>query len=257
MDKHLDIALEVFSVLGEPPDDFQNDKFKFYRVRNWETPSFSPLVLLPGARITEPDIEYIEEYFVRHPVSNRDIKNTPYFNFFGGSGLYDGQALRKICGKMGWSVDPNPLKVNLLQNAVAINLPRGFIISIYNSFEDGIPEAYKEVLRRNFNANDEYIRNVGSVFRNEDICSYTILIESHDGETVGGGSVSIRNGFGFLTWGAVNEQYRNRGFHGVLLAACKSVAAAYGVNVCGYTTRNKFIVDKRDYGAEMYICRKE
>lgn len=257
MNKHLNIALEVFSVLGKTPEDFINDKFKFYCVHNWETPSFSPIVLLPGEYITEPDIKYIEDYFKKHPITNRDIKNTPFFNYFGDKGLYDDQAIKQICDKMGWSIDPNPLSVNLLQSPIQINLPRGFSISIYNSFENGITEAYKDVLRHNFNANVEYIKNVECAYNDETINSYTILIKSHNEECVGGGSVSLRNGFGFLTWGAVNEQYRNRGFHQVLLAACKSIATAYGVNVCGYTTRNRFIVDKCDSSIEMYICRKE
>lgn len=253
----IETAIDIFSVLGESPKDFTNNNFKFYLVPNWETPSFSPIVLLPGSNINQVSLEGIEAYFKRHPIKNLAIKNVPYFNFIKGKGLYNVKKIKALCQKLGWIIDPIPLRVNLLLKQIPLDLPKGFNYVVYNSYDQGIPEVYKDVLKSNFNADDDYLKNVESVYKNESIQSYTTLVKDHNGRCIGGGTVSIRNGFGFLNWGSVIEAYRNMGFHQVLLAICKSIATSYDIKVCGYTTRNKFILNKCDKSVAMYICRKD
>src|SRR5215470_5638583 len=92
-------TLDVFSVLGETPVDFESDKFRFYTVPGWESPSFSPLVLLPGETLERSDLEQIEEFVRRHPIRNPALNPAPYFNFFAGEGLYDTVTIKTVCSE--------------------------------------------------------------------------------------------------------------------------------------------------------------
>lgn len=253
--RNLKIAIEVFSVLGKTPKNFTNRNFKFYLVHNWQIPSLSPIILLPGKSIDSSDLKSIKTYFQKYPIKNSALKNVPYFNFFKGRGLYDIESIESICEENKWVIDPDPITINLMQKPIPMNLPPGFHIVVHNSSNPGIADDYKDILRINFNADEKYIEYVDSVYRQTKAHSYTVLIRCNDGHSVGGGTVSIRNRFAFFTWGAINEHYRNRGFHEMLLAACKMIATSYGVEACALTTRNKYIKRKSDSFIEMYICR--
>lgn len=256
MMKNFEMVIQSFSVLGEMPKDFDNSNFKFFLIPNWETPCFSPIILLPGKHIGPSDLKSIETYFQKYPIKNSALKNSPYFNFFMGKGLYNVESLTKTCVETGWVIDQDPLTVNLLEKPIEINLPPGFHIVVSNIFDSPISDDYKDIIRLNFNADEQYLEYVEGVYRHSEAHSYTVIIRSKDDQPVGGGTVSIRNKLAFFTWGAVNEKYRGNGFHEILLAACRMIASSYGVKHCALTTRNNYIRRKSDSFAEMYICRK-
>jgi hypothetical protein len=255
--ENLKRAFKVFSVLGQKPKDFHNNKFSFYLLKNWETPSFSPLILNPGHNLTKNDLNYIENYFYNHPITNHSLKTFPYFNFFHDPNNYDFNLIESLCRRCNWTIDLNPLRVNLLEHPLVIDLPDAQqYYEIYQLTERDLHNDYKQLLRLNFNADNKYIEYVKQIYNTTRFYSWTVLIRSLNGACIGGGTVSIRNKIAFLTWGCVKEPYRNQGFHYSLLAGCKMIATSYNAYLCGYTTRNQFILNKSDITVEMYICRK-
>jgi len=256
MSHGLSNVLDFFSVLGEASTDFGRGKFDFHRVEGWLSPSFSPLVLLPGRSLNHADLESIEEYIRQHPIRNPALNPAPYFNFFTQEGLYNTEAIRSVCNAAGWTIDEDPLSVEFVTDRKPVSTPPGIVVTVVDATNSGLHPEYREVLRRNFRADEAYLSEVEMAYRRARALSYTVLLGSDTGVTLGGGTISMRNSLGFLTWGSINPEYRNQGLHRLLLSACVKVAMNHGVKTCAFTTRNKFIRRKWDSFSEMHICRK-
>ncbi|MCP3660217.1 MAG: hypothetical protein GY830_07900 [Bacteroidetes bacterium] len=249
--------IKIFSVLGEKSRYFKNNNFIFNLVPNWETPSFSPILLIPGETLEKKDLEYVENYFKNHPIINSAVEKTPYFNFIKGE-KDDIESIKLVCKKFNWSFDPAPLRINILEKPIAINMPSDFSFTVYKfSKINGLVQEYKDIVKTNFDLNEQSIKFIEDSYKNKKAKSYTVLINTQDRQCVGGGTVSIYDQRAFFTWGSINKLYRGKGFHQLLLAVCKMIATSYGIDTCAYATRNKFIKNKCDSYIEMYICRKK
>lgn len=244
-----------FSVLGHCLSNYKNDNFMFYLVNNWETSSFSPNLLLPNRILTKNDLQYIEDYFLKFQWNNKAIKKIPYFNFINIRSGYDYQKIKQICDDNDWYIEPEPLRINFLKNSMKIELPKELDYSITKINNGILPEDYKDTIKQNFNADDEYIRYIENAFRQENIDTHVVMV-TDGGKCVAGGAVSFHNNVGFMTWGSVNKAYRNKGIHQVLLAVIKGLCEDMDIESCAYTTRNQLIINKCDYKIEMMICRK-
>lgn len=254
MDNYIEEILKKFSVLGNRLENYGNGKFVFCLVSNWETPSFSPNLLLPDRNFTKDDLQYVEECFSEFEWNNKAVKQVPYFNFVKNSLGYDYQRIKQICDDNGWYVEPEPLRINFLRNPMKIELPEKFNYSIIRVNNGSLPKEYKHTVKQNFNADQDYIGYIEAAFRQID--TYIAMVKTASGECAAGGAVSFRNNTGFMTWGSVNKAYRNQGIHQALLAIIRKICDDVGVESCAYTTRNQFIINKCDDKIKMMICRK-
>jgi hypothetical protein len=250
---HIIDALALFSVLCTYKE--LGSRLCYYELSNWETPSFSPIYLKPGFELECSDIDTIESHFKQNPILNTAIKQTPYCLV---SLLSSEQNERcwDICNRRGWTIENVPLRINLLTNKIPLVLPEDITLTVFNDEE--IPDDYKLLLREGFHADDQCLQNIARMlYGREDIRSFVILLYNKERHCVGGGSISIRQGYGFMTWGTVGAEFRRHGYHNLLLSSCKMLADSYGSYFCGYTTRNPYIADKCDQSFSLYICRKE
>jgi hypothetical protein len=249
--------MNEFLVLGRYLNNYRNDKFLFCLVENWETPSFSPNILLPNQDITKNDLVYIEDYFSNFQWNNKAVKKTPYFNFINNYSGYDLKKIKSVCEENNWNIEKEPLRINFLKNPIKIKLHDEYEYSITKTLNGILPECYKEIIRHNFNLDNDYIKYIEKIFRRDYVDTYIVLVKNRSGECIAGGAVSMCNNIGFMTWGSVNKEYRNKGIHQILLAVIKNLCDEMGIHSCAYTTRNKYIVNKCDYNIEMLICRKK
>jgi hypothetical protein len=256
MTRDLTAVLDVFSVLGERVTDFDLQKFRVYLLPGWHSPSFSPLVLLPGESLELGDLRRIEELVRKHAIQNPTLSPAPYFNFFAGEGLYDMEQIRAVCAEAGWVIDKDPLSIEVLGERLPVRVRPSLYVTLVDSGRSGLHREYQDIIRRNFNADDNYLRAVEGVYRDAKAESYTVLIGMIGTPAIAGGTVSIRKKLSFLTWGCVNTEYRNKGIHRLLISACSTVAMSHGVSTCAFATRNKLIRRKWDRYVEMFICRK-
>jgi GNAT superfamily N-acetyltransferase len=249
-------ALDVFSVLGRPPDDLQAPKFHGFITPHWETPSFSPLVLRPGETLEREDLRQLEGFFRRHPIRNAALSQVPYFTFFEDLPAQDVAAIRATCAAAGWEVERDPLSIDFLALPMAIPSMPAVRVRVVDTTGGHLPPEYREIIRRNFKADDAYLDRVASAFRTADAQSFTVLLAPGDDAPVAGGTLSIRDGLGFLTWGAVDPHHRHQGLHRRLLSACAAVGSARGAQRCAFTTRNREIRGRWHDCVHLCICRR-
>jgi hypothetical protein len=251
----IESKLAVFSVLGADVDLDTRSRFRFHWVRSWPTPSFSPLVLLPGERLEASDLAAVEGYFAEHPNHNRAVSDRPYFNFFEGDGLYDTGRIAALCAEHGWTIEDRPLAINLMHGDQTVALPAGHQVAVARFAERGLPDEYQALVRAGFRADDEYLSWMDRACAEAPADSYIVLLHG-DAGVVAGGTVSVRGALGFLSWGTVGERHRNQGYHRLLLSVCRSAAAAAGGRISALTTRNAMVRGRCDEVVELYICRK-
>lgn len=257
MPSDLESMLQVFSVVGGRVEVPATSRFRFCLVPDWPTPSFSPLILVPGETMERSDLSAIERYFGDHPIVNPYVSATPYFNYLKGEGLYDEVQMTSILEGDGWVREENSLAVNLMRGVAPSKLPANLCTLVSSFAEGGLPSEYKELLWLGFNADDKYLALVEEVYAKANADTRTVMLRHADGDVVAAGTVSIRGKCGFFTWGTVHPAYRDRGFHRFLLQACRSVAVEAGARTCALTTRNPRIRARCEEIVELVICRKQ
>lgn len=235
MEKILNIVLDSLQVLGKLQNHFNNDKFKHYVVKGWETPSFSPIILMPNKKLLKSDLYELELYFNTYKVVNAFINPAPYFNFIKHSGFYDDFEIRRLCFANGWEIEERPLNFNILKENIPLNLGKDIKFSIGNFSSNLFKRDYFKLIENNFKISPKAIKKISSNKNG----SYITLVYYKD-LAIGGGYVHVYNKSAFMTWGCVEEKFRNKGINDLLFSLSKMIASSYGISTCVYSTRNKF-----------------
>lgn len=248
------LSLDVFTVLANQIQFLRPDKFKSYHVSGWESPSFSPIILLPGMSLDEADLQDIEQFFCTHPIQNPALNPAPYFNFFRAGGNED-EAVRFKLAEHGWQIDPDPLSIEFVDLGASSPSIPGLKLQVLDA-ASGLHPEYRELLAHEFAGDERYLDAVERVYRRSPARSYTVLVGPAGGAATAGGTVSVRGDTAFMSWGCVSARCQNRGLHRLLVSGCAAVADERGARVCAFTTRNARIRKRWSRYLELWICRK-
>jgi hypothetical protein len=248
-------GIEAFGVLGRKVEALP-ERFVFYLVPNWPTPSFSPLLLLPGSDLGEQDLTQLEQLYSTVRVANATVKDTPYFTFIKQDGLYDVPRLDAALTSADWYKEDKPLLVKIFTDAPDCSLPEGHTTEVTEFSRTGFPAAYLDLLRDGFAADDAYVSHMERTFSGSNARTRIVLIRNPEGTVVAGGAASVRERMGFLTWGTVARTRRNNGYHRYILNHCLAAGASAGARMSALTTRNEHVSGRCDLLLELYICRK-
>jgi hypothetical protein len=248
--------MAAFEVLGHKMPGPSADRFLFYLVPDWPTPSFSPLLLLPGQGLDNADIKRIEELYTKVRNANPHVKDTPYLTLLRGESLYDLEALQRTLGEAGWQIEDKALSINVFRGPPHARLPEHHVAEVIEFSERGLPPQYCDLLRAGFGADEAYLLHVRGTFARATARTQIVLVRNAAGEVVSGGAASVRGNLGFLTWGTVTAACRDMGYHRVILNQCLSVAASAGAEIGILTTRNDRVRGRGHTMTELLICRK-
>src|SRR6185436_15625192 len=158
-------ALDIFSVLGEPVPELQGSKFVCRLTPNWESPSFSPVVLTPGVPLVLEDLLQVEGFFRRHPISNPALNPSPHFCFFDRGDAGEDASIRATCAAAGWAVEDDPLSLDFVQLPMPPVPAPGVHVTVVDAAREGLHPDYRGVIRRNFHADDGYLQLVEAAYR--------------------------------------------------------------------------------------------
>lgn len=246
---------EIFSILGAHINIY--NIFDAYIVNSWETPSFSPIILKDTNSFNKYILSSLDEHFSDNPINNPFIKQTPYFNFIlKNEREYSDRSIIADLPQE-WHLETTPLYINILVKQIPLKVPISFKIHIQETVNNKkeLNNDYVNLIKNNFYNSDEYIKYMKKVFSNSNISSYTVMIYDNN-NTVGGGTVTIKGDYSFLSWGAISPNYRKQGLHQLLLSCCQMVSKTLNSTYCALTTRNERIRGKSEMFIKLGICRK-
>jgi hypothetical protein len=249
-------GFETFGVLGRKSDALPPSRFAFFLVDNWPTPSFSPLLLLPGNTLCAHDLPRIEQLYATLRVANAAVTDTPYLTILKQDGVHDLRGLDASLAAADWHREPKPLLLKVFTRQPDRSLPADHVTDITDFAPGRMPAAYCDLLHAGFGSDDDYLAQVEATFAGASARTQIVLIRNRDGAVVAGGAVSVRDRMAFLTWGTVAPAWRDHGYHRYILNHCLATAVAAGARVSALTTRNDRVGGRHDSALEMYICRK-
>jgi hypothetical protein len=248
-------GIEVFGVLGRKLEALP-ERFVFYLVDNWPTPSFSPLLLLPDSDLGKQDLPQLEQLYSTVRIANSTVKDTPYFTFIKQDGLYDVPSLEAALSAADWHKEDKPLLVKIFTGDPDCSLPEDHTTEVTEFSRAGFPAAYLDLLREGFAADDAYVSHMEKTFSGSSARTQIVLIRNPEGKVVAGGAVSVRDRMGFLTWGTVARAWQGSGYHRFILNHCRAAGASAGARMSALTTRNDRVSGRCDWLLELFICRK-
>lgn len=241
-------------ILGERRD-FGHPSLISAIVRDWESPSFSPVVIADGALPDETLVAAVERHFRSNPIANAFIDPRPYVLVPQSDFGRRPDTYHASFEAVGWSVQPDPLSYNRLVPSKALEIPPGLHVRVYDVGAMALPDDYGALLGRSFGLTSAQLASFDALLKSREGRSFTLTVHDDKGVIVAGGTVSALGRHATMTWGAVDENHRGRDIHRTLIGGCVSLAASTGVEECWLATRNPRVRNKWDGNYDLFIAR--